>query len=610
MYQTLSIKEFKSNYIINISKIIIILLFSLVVIANFVPFYEATHDSYVYALKAQSLLEGTWEISNQKLTETGKWEFVPNSWKKTIDDTAIPKYPPGLPIIGSVAYLFAGINGLFFLGPILGIIFIIISDRVATNLFGKEVGLLTILFLVTNGIIFVGSIHLLSDNIFATLIILGFFYLIKFFKHNNYSYLILASIILSFSSFIRISGIIYLPIEIILIISFIVYSQYKKTNNTHIKNNKKQKILKTIFGITVPWLIFILFFISFNNYYFGDPLTTFYNIPDDPWIKPGTNSYLSIFEIKSDNFEIIKSYSNFVLPYPLYKIEILDFEKISQERDDPVTTTLVNFTSDLIGKNTLGLMTIFIVISAILLSFFKINKKISILIFSFIIFSNILFWSSGHISFGRDSVLGRYMIPAFPFFSIIISYLIVCWLKIDLTKMKIKTRTIIKISKILIMIGLILFFGIAMYNSPIGQWGDKDNFQISDPFSLGEYYPLDLEGLEKNSIIIGGHSAKMIDYGFSTFDPFSGTPIQRTTVFDPKSLDPIILEKLRNILEKENNVFIYKELLNKNDKIFREFLVSEQNYSIIEYSESFCKVEINNKNQSNTTYDQICLGLN
>ena len=609
MYKLLSVKEFKSNLIINCSKILIITIFSTVVLFNAVPFYEATHDSYVYALKSISLTEGTWEISNKKLSETGKWEFVPNSWKKTVYDTAIPKYPPGIPVIGSIFYLLNGINGLLYMGPILGIGLIIISDRIATNLFGKEVGLLTILLLVTNGIIYSGSIHLLSDNIFATLIISGFFCLIKFFKHNNFLYLFSASTILSFSVLIRLSGIIYFPIEIFIIISFFLFLYFKKPNKKFIKNYNKYKIFKTFFVTVTPWIIIIIFLISFNNHYFGDPLTTFYNIPGDPWVKPGTGSYLSIFEIKSDNFEIIKGYSNFVLPYPLYKIEILDFEKIIQERNDPVTSTLVNFSSDFIGKNTLGLFTILIIIIAILLSFFRINKKISIIIFSVIIFSNILFWSAGHISFGRDSVLGRYMVTTFPFFSMLISYLIVSWLKIDLSKIMGNKKTIIIISKILIIIGLILFFGIAIYNSPIGQWAVKDKFEISDSKIMSEYYPLDLEGLDENSIIISGHSAKTIDYGFSTFDPFSGTPSQRITIFDPKLLNSIVLDELRNILEEKEEVFMYKKLLNKNDKIFREFLISEQNYSITEYSNSFCKVEIIKENQSNIINDNICLGL-
>ena len=312
MLKTLSVKEFKKNIILNIAKITIITIFSVVVFANFVPYYEATHDSYVYALKAKSLLEGSWEISNKELTERGEWEFVPNSWKKTVHDTAIPKYPPGISAIGSISYLVAGNAGLFLLGPFLSIVFLIISDRVATNLFGKEVGLLTILFLAANGIIFVGSVHLLSDSIFATLVVLGFFCIIKFMKGKNHKYLFFASLILSISSFFRLGGILYLPIEIGVVGAFLLYSEVKKRKSTkenNIESKSNINFYKLAIAISIPWLLFIVFFASFNNHYFGDPLTTFYNVPGDPWVKPGTGSYLSIFNGDPENFEIIKGYS-------------------------------------------------------------------------------------------------------------------------------------------------------------------------------------------------------------------------------------------------------------------------------------------------------------
>lgn len=610
MVRTLSIYEFKKNLVWNIAKISIIGIFSVVVIANFVPYYEATHDSYVYALKAKSLLEGSWEISTKELTDTGEWEFVPNSWKKTIHDTAIPKYAPGISSIASISYLIAGNIGLFFLGPLLGISFLIICDRVATNLFGKEVGLMTILLLATNGIIFVGSVHLLSDNIFASLIVLGFFCIIKFMKDKNQKYLFFASLSLSVASFIRLSGIFYLPIEIGVVGIFLAYYEIKKRNNSK-ENNVDSKnsinFYKLSIVIFIPWLFLIVFFAVFNNHYFGDPLTTFYNVPGDPWVKPGTGSYLSIFNNDPENFEVIKGYSNFVLPYPIYKIEIMNFEKILQERNDLVTSLLVKSSTNLIENNMLGILTIMIISGAVIFSFFKTTKKNIIIIFSVLIFSNILFWSAGHISFGRDSIMGRYMVPTFPFFSMIISYFIISWLKYNLKSKSLK-RLIILSLKIFTIIVLILFFTIAYYNSPIGQWGIRDNFEVREIQAESRHYPIDLEGLDKNSIIVGGHSAKTIDYGFSTFDPFSGTPSQRVTAFNPEFLDPVVMEKLRELVENRDNVFLYKELLNKNDKIFREFLITEKNYVLTQTTKSFCKIEIVTNTTSNPKSDPSCIG--
>ena len=169
MNQILSFQEFKKNYVINLIKISILVFFSVMIISSFIPYYEASSDSYLYGLKSISITEGkSWEVTNDYLKETGDWVYVPNSWKKTIQDTAIPKYLPGFPAIGSIFYLIGGIYGLFYLGPILGILLLIISERIATNFFGKYVGLLTLIFLATNGIIWVGSKYLLSDNVFAS----------------------------------------------------------------------------------------------------------------------------------------------------------------------------------------------------------------------------------------------------------------------------------------------------------------------------------------------------------------------------------------------------------------------------------------------------------
>jgi len=604
MYQTFSIKEFRTNLIINCAKISIITLFAIVVLSNSVPFYEATHDSYVYALKSISLTEGTWEVSNKKLSETGEWEFVPNTWKKTIHDTAVPKYPPGLSIMGSISYLVGGTTGLLFLGPFLSIVFLIVVDRVATNLFNKETGLLTILFLASNGIIFVGSIHLLSDNIFTVFILIGFFCIIKFFNQNNFWYLFFASLSLSFTSFLKINGFIYFPIEIMIIVSFIIYQEIKRRRNSNEnKFNHNIKYRQIIVGVSIPWLIFILFFVSFNDHYFGDPFITFYNVPDDPWVKSGTGSYFSIFNGETKNFEIIKSYANFVLPYPIYKIEIMDFEKISEERNDPITSGLINTTTDLVSKNNIGILTILITLLGIIFSFYKTNKKRTIIIFSTVIFANIIFWSAGHISFGRDSVLGRYMISAFPFFTIIISYMIVKWLSFKPNVFQKNKKIIIKSFKIFTIIILILFFTVAFYNSPIGQWIIKDNVQMTI-LDKNEYYPLNLEGLDKESIIVGGHSAKSIDYGFTTFDATIGMPINRTTTFNPVYLDSNVMEKMKSLIENGEELFIFKESVNKNERIFRHVLVDNFDYILSDFSESFCKISI--KNKENQISDNNC----
>ena len=618
MYQILSFKEFKKNYVINLIKISILAFFSIMIISNFIPYYEATSDSYLYGLKSISMTEGkSWEVTNDYLKETGDWVYVPNSWKKTVHDTAIPKYMPGFPAIGSIFYLIGGIYGLFYLGPILGILLLIISERIATNFFGKYVGLLTLIFLATNGIIWVGSKYLLSDNVFAIFTIVGFFFLIKFIDLKKFHYLIISSLIFSFSGFIRLNGIINFPIEIIIVGLVLTYELFtKKPVSLRLKGDSSIKfefnsknLIKLSLSIILPWLIIIIFIFSFNNYYFGDPTTTFYNIPYEPKVSSGTGSYLSILEFKTENFELIKQYSNFVLPYPIYKIETLNFEKIQTDRDDPLTSSLLIIFSDMTKQNNFGILTFLIMGISILFSFLLKTKTSIIVIFSIIISINIIFWSGGHLSFGRDSVFGRYLIPMFPLFSIVFSCLIINLLKIKSKEFEKKRQLIIKIVKIFTILGVGLLIAVAFYNSPPAQLLKDKEFSITDPFIAAKYYPLDKEGLNEKSIILGGDSSWSLDYEFNYFDLYKGSPNQRMSkVFNPNLLDQSGFKKLESfVLDEENEVFVFKKLASKHEKTLRHALTESHGFVLKEHSTSFCTLEFNKKYQDNKS-DEICYG--
>jgi len=210
------------DWLLNIGKITIIVFFGIVILSNFIPFFENVSNSYLYGTQTIRLLDGSWTVSNELLEETGSWDFVPGGWKKTIHNTAIPKHSPGLPAIGTIFYLVGGLYGLFYLGPIFAIALLVVSERIATNLFGKYVGFLTLLFLATNGYIFSTGKFLLSDNLFALLTIVGFFCLIKFIFDKNNKYLLVASFIFVISTFVKANGIVYFPIELLIVLLFLI----------------------------------------------------------------------------------------------------------------------------------------------------------------------------------------------------------------------------------------------------------------------------------------------------------------------------------------------------------------------------------------------------
>lgn len=594
----------KNRYdlLLNAAKIAIIVFFAVAILSNFVPFFENVSNSYVYGLQTIRLLEeSSWSISNELLEDTGSWDFVPGGWKKTIHDTAIPKHPPGLPVIGTIFYLVGGLYGLFYLGPIFAIALLVVSERIATNLFGKYVGFLTLLFLATNGYIFSTGKFLLADNLFALLTIVSFFCLIKFISNKNNKYLLGASFLFVIATFVRVNGIVYFPIEIFIVLLFLllqnkrfqklilIFNRGKIINES--KNFTKHNISKITLFVAGPWLIYILFFVSFNDYYFGDPLTTFYNIPDDPWIKAGTGSFLSIFEFNPEHGETIKAFSNYVLPYPIYRIELLDFDKIITERNDLFTSNSLILLQGLVGQNNLGLLTFLMLIIATMVSFYSKNRMIVISTWCFVVFSSIMFWASNQIAYGLSPIItGRYMLPTFPFMSMILGFLIVKFIetrKFNHTK---TAKLVIKTLKIIFIIILVLFFSIALYNSPAVQLIKNDEFEFNNPVEHVSYYPLDLEGVEQNSIMVGGFSAHAIDYGFITFFPYKGLNLS-ITGFILEDVDHESIETLKELSKGDRELIMFKGLTTKNQKLFNEALVKEYGFILEDFSPTFCKVK-------------------
>ena len=89
---------------------------------------------------------------------------------------------PGFPFLSFVSYAVFGIPGLVLLNPAITISLIFVSERISTKLFGKYVGLLTLLFLATSNLIFRNSLRLQSDIVFSVFIL----FLVAFLAPNNF----------------------------------------------------------------------------------------------------------------------------------------------------------------------------------------------------------------------------------------------------------------------------------------------------------------------------------------------------------------------------------------------------------------------------------------
>lgn len=611
------------DWLLNIAKIIIIVFFAIVILANFSPFFDSVPNSYLHGLQAIRIAEGdSWTASNSLLEETGSWEFVPASWKKTIHDTAIPKHSPGLAIIGSIFYSIGGLSALFYLGPIFAILLLIASDRIATKLFNKYVGFFTLLFLATNGYVFTIGQDLLTDNIFALLTITGFFCLVKFIFEKKNNYLLYASLLFSFSSFVRINGIFYFPIEIIIVSLFLIFNTNKTQKiliyfNSKIIQNKKnfsyKDISKMALFVIGPWLIFILFFIIFNTYHFGEPSITYYTIPDDPVLKTGSGSIFSILELKNEHGEILKSFSNYVLPYPIYRIELLDFDSIIQERDDPLTTTSLQSLKGLVGQNNLGILTFLILIVAMGISFYIKKYRIVTSTFCIIIASMLLFWTANQIAYSiTPAIAGRYVVPVFPLISMIMGFVIVETLRIRKFEKKRKINFSIKILKIILICFIFMFFIIALINSAPMQLIINDEFKLNNPIDFLSMYPLDHEGLDPNSILVGGDGDKAVDYGFIPLLPFAELNFLRDGGYSDSQVNRDSIKTLKDLTKSEMNLILLKEVRNKGEFLFRKELIINHGFILKDISPSFCKMslideQIEYKNTLELS-DSICYG--
>jgi len=219
-------------------KVIIIVLTSVYLIGNFIPFYNG-HDALLYGHAAVSIANGEYGFTNEFMQKNPSG-FVPYQYVKTVHNTAIPVGGIGIYGLAAFSYLLGGYYGLFYLGPITGILFLIISERVITKLFGGFAGLATLIFLSTDIIILFAGLMLFTDSIFSLLLISGCFFLIKFLREKKEFLILLCSVFLTAATFFRYIGIIFFPIEILIVFSYFSFCYI---------NNRKEDFKKISFFI-------------------------------------------------------------------------------------------------------------------------------------------------------------------------------------------------------------------------------------------------------------------------------------------------------------------------------------------------------------------------
>lgn len=556
-----------------IAKIVIIAYFSLYLIGNFNPYYE-TQDGYTIATMAIQISQGHFTITNELLQETGREEFVPGNWLITPDKKSVfPLGDVGFRIIPAVFYSIAGNFALFYLGPVLGITFLVLTERFTTKFFGKYVGLLTLLFLTTNHLLFRSFTNLQTEVAFMIFFILGCYSLLSFYKIKKSYFVLLTSVFFVIGTLIRINGIIYFPIEIILIIFFLIYYHRTQQQITLDSSHKVSKIklqfnIKSISKIfiyaLIPWIIFLIFWFAYHDYFFDDPLTNRRITEGNYGEDSNISSLITLNEKDIDNS---KQFSKYFLPYQF-----------------PATfNKLDNKMEDILGKEWLGLIAFITVIVMILISLLTRDKRLEIVTFTLFIFATLWFYSAVTTQARAElGVPGRYMIPAFTLYYLILSYYVVRLYNWSGKTFSKKNRIFSTSKKIVIISVLTIFFTSSFYFIPPTQAIINGNFDIQNPFEYSLDHPPNSEGLSKINVILAGKSNQSLEYDVIHF---------KIIMNENNLMKEESIELLRNILNKDYDVFIFKEPTTKHEKGVLKDLTENHGFVLLDHSDSFCQIK-------------------
>ena len=343
------------------------------------------------------------------------------------------------------------------------------------------------------------------------------------------------------------------------------------------KKFKNFKFLKIILIVSIPWMCFLVSHLVFYEYNFGDP---FSNYGTEQGFTNYDTSISSIFKFENKDFENIKQYSKYLLPYQIPAgIEKLDenFEKY-------------------FGENWVGLIGISSLIGISTISFFTKDKRIEIFVLMTFILGIVWFFSSITLEHRAErGVPGRYMFPAFIFASMIFGYFVQKILTIEIKNLKPFLKIIIKFSKIILVVILGIFFMVAFHFSNPVQYLIEDGIDFKNPEIMVERFPLNSEGLTKNSIIMTNMGPRGLEYGLIPFNPL----LSRDNI----PIDSVNL--LKEILKEGHDVNTFKIPFNVHEKNMINYFVEEHEIILKDYSETFCKVYL--KNSTLHVSDDVCI---
>jgi hypothetical protein len=546
--------------IVKITKIGIIVFISFSILGQFVPFFEGS-NSYFYGMASILFVDEGISVSNPFLEKYETNEFLIENWLRTNQNEMTPMSGNGLIVLGGIAYLFGGYFALYYLSPILFIILLIVSERTATKLFGKYAGLITLIILSASNLLFRNSIQLHTESLFCLLFILGTYFLIKFGRTNQTYLVLIASTMFAFSSTVRLTGIILLPIEFFILSIFII-------NN----RSKNKKIISLILA-TIPWIIFLLVFAYGNILTTGEPFVV-YGTLNEGYSKFFESSPLSLIAFEETDFENAIQYSKYLLPY----IFVGAFNSIDN-----------NF-ENILGEHWIGLIPLIIFGLILIYSYKSKNKKLEVFVITLFILG--IIWIYGSITseeLGELGVPGRYVLPAFVLSSMLFGYAI----EQIFSKIRNKKGIKIKIFQLIFLSSLFVIIIISYNFSPAITIFDQENY-LKNPFDYEREFPLNDEKILEDSIIVTPVGARSQEYNLASF---------RIITINHTSINSINL--LQDIIKEKDNVYVFKIPFNNGEKNMIQNLIDNHGFVLEELSETFCKMKL--KSGQKSISDEKCL---
>ena len=349
----------------------------------------------------------------------------------------------------------------------------------------------------------------------------------------------------------------------------------------------------------IPWIAFLIYFFSFNSYFFGDPLTSYGDAASLIESDRGTRSSFFYFDL--ERLDWFTYYLTAFIPDEIKnKLQYISSEDHS-------------WNSEL---NWMGVISFVIIAAGLFVSLKKKIKRTAIIILFLFALSLPFFHSASYLHYGNylgsNPELGtaeRYMLPSFIALALILSFIIHEIWTGYLNKHSDKSNKKILFLRALFIVLVFTFLITTVLDSLMVNNLVKSGLIIREPDKFTERYPIDQEGISENSILMGSKLRRAFEYDVTMFNPFwvNNTNSERTDENTPQDS----IQLLKESMDKGYSVYTFKDN-RRGEENYLKYLIASHGFVSKIHSKTFCElILIDNyskfNNITNIESDEICV---